>query len=113
MLTTAAVLFGAGALVGLYMVVRYFQGKGWPIGVALVHGLFGASGLVVLAWAVYQGLGTGGYLTTIALVLFVGAALGGFVLFAAHLRGQAFSRPLVVIHAGVAAVGLVLLLLSL
>lgn len=112
MLTTAAVLFGAGALVGLYMVVRYFQGKGWPIGVALVHGLFGASGLVVLAWAVYQGLGTGGY-STIALVLLVGAALGGFVLFAAHLRGQEFSRPLVVIHAGVAAVGLVLLLLSL
>jgi len=112
MLTIAAVLFGAGALVGLFMAVRFLQGKGWPIGVALVHGLFGASGLVLLAWAVYQRLGAGTYLT-VALVLFVVAALGGFVLFAAHLRGKPFSRPLVVIHAGVAAIGLVLLLLSL
>lgn len=112
MLTTAAVLFGLGALGGLYMAVRFFQGRGWPLGIAVVHGLLGAAGLVLLAWAVYQGLGAGTYLT-VALVLFIVAALGGFVLFAAHLRSKPFSKPLVVVHALVAVAGFVLLLLSL
>ena len=47
---------------------------------------------------------------TIALVVLVGAALGGFVLFAKHVKGQVPGRGLIVVHALVAVVGFLLLL---
>ncbi len=111
MLVTAAVLFALGALGGLYMAVSHFRGRRWPLGLAVVHGLLGASGLVLLAWAIYHA-GSTGYLV-IALVLFVVAALGGFVLFANHLRGRALPSPVVILHALVAVTAFVLLLVSL
>lgn len=112
MLTTAAILFALGALGGLFMATRHFQGRSWPLAVAVLHGLLGATGLVLLAWVVFQGLSTGGYLM-VSLVLFVVAALGGVVLFAGHLRGRPLSTPLIVVHAVVAVTAFVLLLLSL
>lgn len=111
MLTTAAVLFALGALGGLYMAVSHFRGRSWPLGLAVVHGLLGASGLVLLAWAVYRA-GSAGHLL-IALILFVVAALGGFVLFANHLRGRSLPSPVVIVHALVAVIAFVLLLVSL
>jgi hypothetical protein len=112
MLTTATVLFVLGALGGLFMAFRLFKGKGWPLSLAVLHGLLGAAGIVLVGWAVYRGLGAGTYLT-VALVLFIVAALGGFVLFAAHLRSRPLSKPLVVVHALVAASALILLVVSL
>lgn len=112
MLMTAAILFALGALGGLFMATRHFQGRPWPLAVAVIHGLLGASGLVLLAWVVFHGLSSGGFLM-VSLVLFVVAALGGVVLFTGHLRGRPLSTPLLVIHAAVAVTGFILLLLSL
>jgi hypothetical protein len=111
MLTTAAILFALGALGGLVMAISHFRNKRWPLGLAVVHGLAGAAGLVLLAWALYAGT-TGSYLT-LSLTLLVVAALGGFVLFANHLRGRPLPSAVVVIHALVAAGGFLLLLVSL
>ena len=111
MLTYALVLFGLGAVGGAAMALMHFKGKGIPMPIAVVHGLLGAAGLVALGILVL-GSGAGGYLP-LALGLFVVAALGGFVLFASHLRGKPLSTPLVGIHGLVAVVGFVLLLLSL
>ena len=46
----------------------------------------------------------------VALALFLGAAVGGFVLFSHHLRKVALPIWLVVVHALVAVVAVVLLL---
>jgi hypothetical protein len=47
--------------------------------------------------------------TGLALLLLAIAALGGFFLASYHLRKQPGPRPVVLIHAGVAVIGFVLL----
>lgn len=103
----AAVLFAAAALGGAVMVVQRLGERKIPMGLALLHGLAAASGLVLLLLAVLQGAAAG--LATIALVLFVLAALGGFYLFASYLRTGSFPVPVMFVHAGVAVLAFLLL----
>jgi hypothetical protein len=107
--TLAATLFAIAAAGGLALAGMRLSGKEVPpMWLAVVHGLVAASGLVALVVAV---LGAGAPTTaTIALVGFVVAALGGFALFANHLKGKALPIPLVLIHGGVAVVSFVILL---
>jgi hypothetical protein len=110
MLPIAVGLFAVAALGGVTLAVLHFTKKNLPIGLALVHGLLGASGLVVLLLAVMQG-GTPAK-AAYALILFVGAALGGFYLFSFHLRKKALPSPVVIIHALVAVIAFGLLLVA-
>ena len=107
MLTIGAVLFAVAAVGGIVMVLMHLKGSAIPTPLALLHGLLGAAGLVVLILIVRGGAGN---LLTISLILFVVAALGGFVLFANHLKKKPLSTPLIFIHAGVAVIAFVLLL---
>lgn len=104
----AAVLFALGALGGLYMAMLSFQGKPLPTAVAILHGLFGATGLVLLIVGVMAGLG--GSTATIALVILLAAALGGFYLLTFHIKKQRHPRAVIVIHALVAVTGFLTLL---
>lgn len=106
MLKIALVLFLLAAVTGLYLALQHFRGNEITLGPALAHGVLAATGLVVL---LYGGLQAGlSGLVLYALILFVVAALGGFVLFSFHLRGKEFPTPVVVVHAlvAVAAFGL-------
>ena len=106
----AAILFAAAALGGLYLVSRYLSGKALPGSVAVIHGAAAATALVLLALAVFTNdLGTA---ATVALVLFVVAALGGFYLVSFHLRGERHPSPAVFGHAAIAVVAFVTLLVS-
>ena len=58
---------------------------------ALGHGLFAATGLGLLAYGLIE---TGGTLLTVALGVFLLAALGGFTLFSYHLRSRQLPIPL-------------------
>jgi hypothetical protein len=109
-MTPILVLFALAAVGGVTMLLMHLQGKKIPTGLAVGHGLLAAIALVLLILQVTGG-GGGGKLT-LALVLFVVAALGGFVLFAAQLKGKPLSTPLIFIHGGVAVVAFVLLLLT-
>lgn len=111
MLTLAVGLFVVAALAGLTMLIQHFQGKTPPkVGLALVHGLFAASGLVVLLVAAMK-LGFSGA-PALALGLFVLAALGGFTLaLGFHLRQRPLPSGLVVGH-GLLAVAAFLILLA-
>lgn len=110
-MTPPLVLFAIAAVGGLILAVVRFRGKPYPpFGLAVVHGLFAAAGLVALILAVAQGHAPSR--ATIALVLFVVAALGGFVLFFTHLRQSALPIWLMVVHALVAVVAFVVLLVS-
>jgi hypothetical protein len=111
-MTIALVLFAVAALGGVVMALMRFKGKPYPpLGLALVHGAVAAAGLVTLIALVVQGQGTSSSATT-SLVLFVVAALGGFGLFFHHLRKVALPVWLVIVHALVAVVAFVMLLIS-
>jgi hypothetical protein len=109
-MTIALVLFALAALGGATMAVLRFQGRPQPpLALALVHGAGAAAGLVALI--VFIAGNTVPSQVTIALVLFLGAALGGFALFTIHLRGGTLPIWLVVVH-GLVAVSAFLLLLT-
>jgi len=105
----AIVLFALAALGGIVMAIMRLRGRPTlPLGLAVVHGLAAAAGLVVLIWAVFgQGLAA-----KASLVLFIIAALGGFVLFASQLRQKAIPIGVMVVHAIVAVIAFVLLLVK-
>ena len=110
-MTLATILFAVAALGGVVIAIIRFSGKELPpMGLALLHGVVAAAGLVALLIAV-----AGGGASTqakVALVLFIGAAIGGFVLFSYHLRRKALPIPYVVVHGLVAVVAFVILLLA-
>lgn len=77
---------------------------------SLIHGVVAAAGLITLILGVVQG--SAGLLPIIALILFVIAALGGFVLFSYHLRRKPHPKGLIVTHALAAVIAFVLLLIG-
>ncbi|HEU4597729.1 MAG TPA: hypothetical protein VFS10_21560 [Pyrinomonadaceae bacterium] len=108
-MTIAAVLFAVAALGGVALAAMRFGGRELPpMALALVHGLFAASGLVALILAVVNS--NASTLAWVALVGFVVAALGGFMLFSYHLRRQALPVNYVVIHGAGAVISFVILL---
>lgn len=105
------VLFAIAALAGLTMAIMHFRGTSPPRPVlAALHGIFAASGLVVLLLALIKA-GFGGR-AGIAFGLLAVAALGGFGLLSFHLKGQRLPSALVVGHALLAVAGFVTLLLA-
>lgn len=109
MFKLAAVLFAIAALGGATMATLHFSGRHLPLPLAILHGAFAASGLVVLASAVLRNVGSGP--ANLSLVLFLLAALLGFVLLSFYLRPHPLPTPLILIHGGVAVVALVRLII--
>lgn len=111
MLTWAVILFAVAAVGGVTLISIRARRPEVPLGLAVAHGLAAATALVLLLLAVLGG-GTPG-LATVALVVFVAAALGGFVLFASHLRRGTFPLGLALAHGAAAVLAFVLLLAGL
>jgi hypothetical protein len=108
-MVVAIVLFALAALGGLVLALRRAKNLPLPAGLAVGHGLAAAAGLVTLLLTVLSGAPS---LADIALVLLVGAALGGFVTASFHVRGKKIPMPLVVVHACVAVGGFLLLVVA-
>lgn len=112
MLRTAVVLLAITALGGLLAAGIRFSGRPHPPSwLAMLHGLLAASGLTLLLYAaVVAGLPGGGW---VGLVLLLAAALGGLALnLGFHWRRLELPIWLVLVHATTAAVGLVVLAIS-
>lgn len=108
-MTVAAILFAIAAAGGAVMAAMRFGGRELPpMALAIVHGLFAAAGLLTLILAVVGGRTD--WASVVALVGFVIAAIGGFTLFAHHLRRQALPVNYVVIHGAGAVISFVILL---
>ncbi len=110
MLLTALILFGLAALGGTALLWMHLQNDDAPLGIAALHGLLGAAGLVVLLWTVLQR--RAGSLLWASVLLFALAAVGGLVLITNHLRGNSLSPGLMYGHGGAAVVAFVLLIVS-
>src|SRR5215831_20305519 len=110
-MSVALVLFGIAALGGLVMATQRLRGAPQPtLAIALVHGALAAAGLIALIVAVAGGAVPGQART--ALIIFIIAALGGFYLFAQHLQKKAIPIPVMVVHALVAVVAFIILLVT-
>jgi hypothetical protein len=109
MLIVAAVLFALAAVGGLTMGYIYFSRKrNPPFTLAVLHGLFAATALIILLWTVLRTHSAG--LVAWALGIFVVAALAGFFLFSYHVRGKPLPGPGVIAHAALAVTAFLLLL---
>jgi hypothetical protein len=111
MLFVAAGLFVIAALAGATMAVMHFSGKTPPpVPLAVLHGVFAASGLVVLLLAVWPHFSGR---AVWALGLFVLAALGGFTLaLGFHLRGKPLPSGLIAAHGALAVLAFLILLMA-
>lgn len=110
MLDVSVILFAVAALGGLVLGTLGFRRRELPMGLALLHGAVAAAGLVTLIIGVVQeNVGT---IVIVSLILFLVAALGGFVLFSYHLRKKPHPKVLIVLHALAAVIAFVLLLIG-
>lgn len=110
LLIVALVLFAAAAAMGLIFAGVYLKQGNLSLGLAGIHGLFAASGLVVLLIAATQGKTSRA--GNISLGIFVIAAIGGFVLLYNHLTKGKLPKPLIAAHAIAAVLAFVVLLLA-
>jgi hypothetical protein len=109
MLQTAVVVFAIGALGGLVLATSVWRGRLASWALSLLHAALGATGLVLTALVLFGNGDDVPANTGLALLLLIIAALGGFFLASYHLRKVPGPRPVVLIHAGVAVVGFLLL----
>ena len=112
MIRTAAVLLAVAALGGVALAgIRFAGDKQPPAWLAMVHGLLAAAALTLLAYAWFT-VGLPGT-AALALLLLVLAALGGVYLnLNFHWKQVLLPKGIVVLHALLAVVGFVLLLLA-
>jgi len=109
MLQWAVGIFAIGAIGGLVLANSVLRGRLPPWGLSLLHAALGATGLVLTALVLLGGGEDVPPNTGLALLLLAIAALGGFFLASYHLRKVPAPRAVVLIHAGVAVVGFLLL----
>jgi hypothetical protein len=102
--------FAVAAVLGATMALRFFTQKGIQLPMALLHGVFAAAGLALLAVGGMQASFPGR--TGLALGLFLVAAVGGFIMFGRHLMRLAMIPALIVIHGGAAVVSFLILVTS-
>jgi hypothetical protein len=107
----AVIVFAIAALGGLYLAAHVLRDRFAPWTVSLLHAALGALGLILLIAVLVTGPAPRAALAGFVILLI--AALGGFLLASFHLRQRLPPKPVVVIHAGVAVVGFLVLLFQL
>lgn len=98
-------LYMVAALGGLIMAVRAFKGFGSPALLAVLHFLFAGAASATLGLFIFSGEGEKDFLFTVALGLYVVAALGGLFLASFRFRGSLPPNGIIVVHAVVAVCG--------
>lgn len=109
MLTATIIIFAIAAVLGLTVAVAIITKKpSTPKPAVYAHGLLAATGLVLL---IFYTMNNTGNSPRISLILFVIAAVGGFILFFNDVKKKPGPVGLVVVHALVAVTAFVLLLI--
>lgn len=108
MITYAIIILAITAIGGLLMATKVLSGRQAPWFLSIVHALLGATGLILLVIAAVESDWSGRLSASLALLVI--AALGGFYLASQHFRGNVSPKGIVLIHAGVAAIGFLSLL---
>src|SRR4030095_2560969 len=109
MLKLAVLVFAIGAVGGLILANSVLRGRLAPWALSLLHAALGATGLILTGIVVLQGAEEGAGIVPIALLILVVAALGAFYPPAYHPQKPSPPRPVVLVHAGAAVIGFLLL----
>lgn len=110
MLIAALCALAAAATAGIFLASRHFMRKKLPASIALVHGLGGATGFLLVLLTVVQNPDF--RLARQALTLFVVTILLGAVNLLFHLRKKRHRTSLILLHAAVAVSGVVTLIVA-
>lgn len=109
MLITAAFIFGAVILLGLFLLSYVLQSKDTPKAIAFIHGSLASVGLILLI--IYAYFNPSGLLIA-SIVLFILAACGGALLIYKDITGQGVPKVLALGHGFLALTAFIILLLS-
>lgn len=109
MLITTIILFALAAILGLVLIIKVFKDEETPKPVVYSHGAAAAVGLVLLILA-YMNQGDSLLLTS--LLVFIVAALGGFVMFGRDISQRSIPKWLSMVHALAAVTAFILLLFA-
>ena len=109
MLISTVILFALAAVFGLVLLTKVLKGEETPKPVVYLHGAAAAVALVLLIVAYMR---QGDTLLMTSVLIFVVAALGGFVLFGKDISNKTIPKWLAVVHALAAVTGFVLLLIA-
>lgn len=107
-LAHALIAFAVAATGGLVLAAYVLRNRFAPWALSLLHAALGATGLLLLIVSCVRGTATQPVLIGFALLLL--AALGGFFLASFHLRKRLPPKAVVVVHAGVAVAGFLVVL---
>lgn len=109
MLISTVILFALAGILGIILITRLFKSKHRPRILVYSHGTVAATALVLLIIAY---LNQGDSLLMTSILVFIVAALGGFIMFGMDTSEKAIPRWLPVAHGLAAVTGLVLLLIA-
>ena len=107
MIITAIGFFALAAILGLFLISYILRSKETPKGVAIVHGILAATGIVLL---VIYSLGNSPSPIE-SLVLFIIAATGGFIVFVRDIINKPVPKWLAIVHGLVAVTGFIFILM--
>lgn len=108
MLLTAIILFAFAAIFGLAALIPILKNKTTSKPVVFTHGGLAAVALVLVIMATATSSGPA---PLPSLIIFVAAAVGGFIMFALDMMKKPIPKILALGHPILAVVGLVLLIL--
>jgi hypothetical protein len=108
MIYAIVALFAVAAVLGIILISFVLRDKTPPKALAILHGLLAATALVLLI--VHTINDNRIYVTSI--VIFVLAALGGFIMIAKHLSNKPLPKWLAVVHGLTAVTGYIALLVN-
>ena len=111
-MTLIAILsLALAAILGLILASRVLKSEFAPWPLSLLHALFGAVGLVLLIATILTGSTT--QILLVGTGVLVVAALGGFFLASLHLKKSLAPKGVVILHAGLAVIGFLLIVSTL
>ncbi len=103
---TAIAIFGMAAILGMYLLSLILRNKETSTGIAMIHGLFAATGIILLI--VYCSGNNSGPL--ISIIIFSIAALGGLIMVYRKSTGKKIPKWLGILHGLTAVIGFTFLL---
>lgn len=106
---TIIVLFAVAAVFGLTLIIPVLQGKTPSRAFVFIHGGIAAVALILL---IVRYVNEAEAVPVLSLILFVAAALGGFILFANDLQKKPIPKGLAVVHAAAAVTAFLILLFA-
>ena len=98
-------LFALTALIGMFLLSYVLIGKNTPKGVAIIHGFFGAVGIMLLLILSFSH-----HILFASLIIFILAAFGGLYLFSLDMSGKKIPKIFAIGHGLTAITGFIVLL---